>query len=64
MVMPDEKKGSKFGGNRGVDAKVYLSFMCSEELRDRVRKASKDRDIAVSELIRDGIELKLREIYG
>lgn len=53
-----------FGGNRGVDAEVSMSFWLSEELRDDMRKVSRDLDIALSELIRDGIRLKLKEVRG
>ena len=60
----EPKKGSKYGGNRGVEAQVYMSFMCSEAFRERVRQASRDGDIAVSEIIRDGVALKLKEMYG
>ena len=41
-----------------------MSFMCSEKVRQRIRKAAKQNDIAISEFIRLAIDSKLKEIYG
>lgn len=56
--MPDDKPKS-YGGNRGVDAEVTMSFMCSSQFRDRVRAAAKRQDKAISEFIRDAIKSNL-----
>ena len=57
--MADDKS---FGGNRGVGAEVTMSFMCSSEKRDEIRKAAKSRGVAISTFIRDAIDKQLKEV--
>jgi len=57
--MPSDDKPKSYGGNRGVDAEVTMSFMCSSKFRDQVRRAAKAQDKAISEFIRDAIERNL-----
>jgi len=57
--MPSDDKPKSYGGNRGVDAEVTMSFMCSSKFRDRVRRTAKAQDKAISEFIRDAIERNL-----
>jgi len=57
--MTDDKPKS-YGGNRwDMKDPVTMSFMCSSQFRNRVRKAAKAQDKAISEFIRDAIERNL-----
>ena len=57
--MPSDETAKSYGGNRGVEAEVTMSFMCSSSFRDRVRAAAQAQDKAISEFIRDAIKAKL-----
>lgn len=62
---PKPKAEAKsFTGNRGVEAEVTMSFMCSEHTRERVRRAAKQKDIAISEFLRDAVDHELKEVFG
>ena len=41
-----------------------MSFMCSTELRERIRETTKGRDEGISEFVRRAVEKELREIHG
>jgi hypothetical protein len=57
--MADEKPKS-YGGNRwNFHDPVTMSFVCEARFRDRVRRAAKAQDKAISEFIRDAIEKQL-----
>ena len=47
-----------------MEAEVTMSFMCSEATRERVRRAAKQKDIAISEFLRDAVDHELKEVFG